>query len=238
MTTKRKSGPNNASNRSSAAVPAAPGKKTTAAPDLSDRIAQFELWLVRNWRKLAVVAGIALAGLVGWSIYTYVMASREAAASEAIAAATNSAELAAAVEAHSNARAVNPARLQLALEALAAGRYDEAVAFCDQAAAHSEPGELASLPRMLAAAALEKKGDLTAAAERYAAIGADPAQNEMRQSEANYQAGRIYLDLNRFAESRDLLTASAAVANSVYQDMARALLYRMAHPVEAPAATE
>ncbi len=213
-------------------------KKGSPAPELSDRLASFEFWLVRNWRVLFAVAAVVIALVIVYYIVVQVGEARENAAATAVAQATDSTALAAVVKEHANTQAVNPARMQLAVEASKEKRYAEALEYMHMVVGSSADYALTAEALMLAAATHENAGDDNAAADNFKKVAADVKQPLARRTEAAYQAGRILLKAGQTDAARAMLQ-QAADANAgskpmevdytaeVYARQAKALLNKI-----------
>lgn len=202
-----------------------PQKPQTQA-DLGDQLILFERWLVNNWRKIAIYAGIVLVILIAWGVVTTVNKSIENKAETAFVQAKDAAEIEALMAEHGDTDAANYYRIIIAADAVQKGDLSKAIDLYMTVAASAPDTALKATVLSAAGALYEKTGDLETACNTYASVATDGVYAPSARTEAAYQAGRIALALDKKTDAREFLTLASTIGNNanIYGDMATQLL--------------
>ncbi len=211
-------------------VKAGEPQQTAPQTDLSDQLILFERWLVNNWRKVTVVAGILVAAIILWGIIVTVNQSIENNAEEALSGAKDIAELEALMPEYGDTDAANFYRITIAADAAGKGDAAKALALYLEVADSAPDSALKASALMAAAALQEKTGAVADAAATYASLAADTAYTPAVQTEAAYHAGRLSLLLENPAAAREHLEAAMNIgtpSGNLYADMAKQLLRKI-----------
>jgi tetratricopeptide (TPR) repeat protein len=185
----------------------AKNQKPDLAGDLMDDIEKFEHFAVSNWKNIIWAAVAVVAAAVGTAVFFTVKRSNDARAANAVSAAKTVDELESAVANYSGHQAVYSAMINLAAKRIEGKDFKKAAALYEKiGAANGIPDDMRWRAKLNLASILELEGQSAKAAESFAALGSDAVAPELAKSEANYNAGRLYLLLGDKEKARQYLS--------------------------------
>jgi hypothetical protein len=214
---------------------------------LFDDFERFEYFFVTYWKRIiylciAIVIGVALVGvIIAWQ------KNAEAKVNALFAKAQTKTEIVAALAAYPDAPAAFYAKLHLAKIYVQDKEFDKAFELYTQLSKSVIPAEMQWRVELDEAYALELCGKFDLAAAKFLTCSASTFIPEAFRCEANYGAGRLFLQLNNIANAEKYLNkVKNAVAMSrqgsapdmavdFWQRLASAMLHRIPADKKTPA---
>ncbi len=222
--------------------------KNQDAKELFDEFERFEMFVHTRWKwmvtgGIAIVVAVAVYGGVAfWLSYTdnkavSALGVLERKPSEK---AKEQAELEAALAKYPNHAAALRARQRLIKIYTDEKKYDEAIAQYALILKGNIEQDIRWRSELDLAYLYELKGENEKAATEFDRIGSTAASDDVR-SEANYAAGRLYLQQDKHFEAdkclRRVLASPMTMTNNFWQMQARYLAAKVVLPTAAAAAT-
>lgn len=177
-----------------------------------DDFDRFEHFFSTHWKALCGIGAALVAAVAVWGAVEMLRARNHNRAMEALNSANTVQELVAAIDEFGSTDIMaNDARLRLAMLLYNAGNFTDAIAQLDAVLATDCPAEQRAQVGLNRAYLFEQSGKLKDAAEAFAAIGAS-AELPTRDfaAQANYNAGRLFLELKDNAGAEKYLKAAIA----------------------------
>lgn len=178
---------------------------------LLDDFDKFEHFATTYWKQ---IGGVAVAIVVGVALWVMISDSKKASEqkiNDAICNAKTETGIIKAVKEYPAYPAANYARLRLAKMYLNEKKYDKAYEQFRLLRASNIPREMTWRISLDEAYALELEGKKTAAAAKFAELGANPSLPDGFRCEANYGAGRLYTALKKNDKARKYLRKASKV---------------------------
>ncbi len=213
--------------------------KNQEAKELFDDFERFEMFVHERWKWL-VTGGVVIVLIVAcYGIGTYWYKQMDSKAISALGVAKTEQELVQAIAQYPNHPAAVRARQRLIRMYTDEKKYDEALKAYEDLLVSEISAETRWRCELDMAYVNELKGNTEAAAKAFDRIGSAPVSEDVR-SEANYSAGRLYLDLKKDTEAdkclKRVLSSPMTAGTSLWQMQARYLLGKVKTPVPAPTA--
>jgi hypothetical protein len=210
---------------------------------LLDDFDKFEHFAANYWKQFA---GVAIAIVITVALWVMISDARKASErkiNDTLCNAKSETEIIAAIKKHANYPATHYARLRLAKIYLNEKKYDKAYEQFKLLRASNIPREMTWRIALDEAYALELEGKKPMAAAKFASLGSDYSLPDGFRGEANYSAGRLYLDLKETEKARKYLSKVAKVqagginsqATEFWRAQAKFMLIRLAKPSKTPA---
>jgi hypothetical protein len=178
---------------------------------LLDDFDKFEHFAVTYWKQIAGIAVAIVVGVALWVMISDSQKESERKINDAICNAVTEAEIIKVLKEYPAYSAANYARLRLAKMYLNEKKYDKAYEQFKLLRASNIPREMTWRISLDEAYALELEGKKTAAAAKFAELGADPSLPDGFRCEANYGAGRLYAGLKKNDKARKYLTKASKI---------------------------
>lgn len=207
--------------------------KNQDARELFDDFERFEMFVHERWKWLVIGGVVVVIVVAVYGVAAYWFNHLDNKAVSVLGTAKNETELVKAIEEHSGHPAAVRARQRLINFYVADKKYEEALKVYGAILAGDVSAEIRWRCELEMAYLNELKGNLDPAARAFDRIGSSPVSEDIR-SEANYAAGRLYLQLKNNAEAdkclKRVLNAPLSQSNSLWQMQARYLSGKVASP--------
>ena len=182
------------------------------------------MFFAKYWKKLLVLAVIAVVAITGIFAYTR---HREAVKSKAVAGlarAKTVEEIKAELAKNPNIPGADAARFRMAKIYEEEKKYGDAIKTLEELEG-SEDAAIRNRARLNIAYLLELEGKLDEAAKRFAALALTDAAviSAADRAEAGYAAGRLYLKLNKKDEAKKILRTVGSLKINPQEQRAAAL---------------
>lgn len=213
--------------------------KNPEAKELFDDFERFEMFVHERWKWL-VTGGVVIVLIVAfYGAGTYWYKQLDNKAVSALGSAKTEQELIQAIAQYPDHSATARARQRLIRMYTDEKKYDEALKAYEALLVSEISTETRWRCELDMAYVNELKGNVEAAAKEFDRIGSSPVSEDIR-SEANYSAGRLYLDLKKDAEAdkclKRVLSSPMTAGTNLWQMQARYLLGKVKTTAPAPTA--
>ena len=202
---------------------------------LLDDFDKFEHFAMTYWKQIGILAAAIVVAVALWVLISDSQKASERKINDAICNAKTEAEIIKIVEEYPTYAASHYARLRLAKIYVGEKKYDKAYEQFKLLKASNIPKEMSWRISLDEACALELEGKKAEAAAKFVAIGVDPGLADAFRCEANFAAGRLYVDLKNKDKARKYLTKASKVrpgingqASAFWVSQAKFMLIRLA----------
>ncbi len=182
---------------------------------LLDDFDKFEHFAMTYWKQIGAFAVAVVVGVALWVMISDSRKETERKINDEICNAKTEAEIIEVVKKYPAYAAANYARLRLAKIYLEKKMYDKAYEEFKLLRKSDIPREMTWRISMDEAYALELEDKKTSAAEKFAAMAADPSLPDDLRCEANYAAGRLYFVLKQNDKARKYLTKASKIRPAI-----------------------
>lgn len=178
---------------------------------LFNDVERWEIFFAGHWKQIIAVACVVVVVVTAIFAWYHRRAEAKRTAAEQLSAANTVAELQSAIAKHPDAPGTALARYRLAARLIEEKKYDQAISELAKVTS-ADDALLRNKARLTEAYVLELSGKLADAAAKFAALRAIPDASPEIKCEAIYSAGRLYFQLGKKKEAKDVLKDAAAIA--------------------------
>lgn len=196
--------------------------------EVVDDLDRFEDFFSANLKQIVIGAVLIMIALtVGFVVYNQIQEA-EMKSCVALAEAKGIKELNEAIKQNPNSKGADNAKLNLGTLYFKAGKYQEALDTYQNLANSAEPGDIQGRAKLNSAYTLEAMKKKEQAAERFSEIGMDANAPAYIRDEANYSAGRLFIDIEKPSRAASALkSVKTETPNGFWNVQAQRLLQRL-----------